>query len=130
MRYYIIAGERSGDLHAANLVKSLRETSPDLEARGIGGDYLKDSGVQLFMHYHELSVMGFWEVLKSAAKLRRFLKLCQKDLVAFNPDVLILIDFAGFNLRMATFAKAKQHQNILLHFPKNLGLESKKGLQN
>ena len=118
MRYYIIAGERSGDLHAANLVKSLRETSPDLEARGIGGDYLEDSGVQLFMHYHELSVMGFWEVLKSAAKLRRFLKLCQKDLVAFNPDVLILIDFAGFNLRMATFAKANSIRTFYYISPK------------
>lgn len=106
MKYYIIAGERSGDLHAANLVKSLREIDTSQEVRGIGGDYMKDSGVEVFMHYRDLAVMGFWEVLKSVAKLRRLLKLCQKDLMAFKPDVLILVDFAGFNLRMATFGKA------------------------
>ena len=129
MRYYIIAGERSGDLHAANLVKSLHKTDPNLEARGIGGDYMKDGGVRMFMHYRDLAVMGFLEVLKSVLKLRKLLKLCQKDMMAFKPDVLILVDFAGFNLRMAAFGKANGIRIFYYISPKIWAWNQKRALK-
>ncbi len=129
MKYYIIAGERSGDLHAANLVKSLRQLDTDLEIRGIGGDYMKESGVQILMHYKELAVMGFLEVLKSIFRLRKFLQQCQKDVVAFNPDVLILVDFAGFNMRMAKFGKANGFRTFYYISPKIWAWNQKRALK-
>ncbi|MDN5216126.1 lipid-A-disaccharide synthase [Fulvivirgaceae bacterium BMA12] len=129
MKYYIIAGERSGDLHAANLVKSLRQLDADLEIRGIGGDYMKESGVQILMHYKELAVMGFLEVLKSIFRLRKFLQKCQNDVAAFKPDVLILVDFAGFNMRMAKFGKANNFRTFYYISPKIWAWNQKRALK-
>ena len=108
MRYYIIAGERSGDLHGSNLVKAIRRHDPDASFRGLGGDYLQEVGVKLFAHYAEFAVMGFVEVLLNIIKISRYLRKCADDLVGFNADVLILIDYAGFNRQMARIAHQKK----------------------
>ncbi|WP_242927082.1 lipid-A-disaccharide synthase [Pontibacter vulgaris] len=107
MKYYIIAGERSGDLHASNLIKQLRLKDPDAEIRGWGGDMMQEAGMELVKHYQELAFMGFAEVFKNLFKIFRFLKECKADIKAFNPDVVILVDYAGFNMRIAKFAKAR-----------------------
>ncbi len=113
MKYYIIAGERSGDLHASNLLKSLIHHDSEAKARGIGGDYLKNAGIQLFKHYKEISFMGFIEVFLNIRKIREYFNLTKTDILEFRPDVIILVDFAGFNLRIAKFAKA---HNIKVYY--------------
>lgn len=105
MRYYIIAGERSGDLHGSNLVKAIRKQDPDAVFRGLGGDYLRNAGVELFVHYAEFAVMGFVEVLLNIIKISGYLRKCGKDIQNFKADVIILIDYAGFNRQMARFGK-------------------------
>lgn len=105
MKYYLIAGERSGDFHAANLMRNLRQQDPEAEFRGWGGDMMKAEGGTLVHHYQEMAIMGFWEAATSILKFRGYLKECQRDLLDYQPDVLILIDYAGFNLRVARFAK-------------------------
>ncbi|MGK7395255.1 MAG: lipid-A-disaccharide synthase [Candidatus Cyclobacteriaceae bacterium M3_2C_046] len=104
MKYYIITGERSGDFHAANLVKALREKDNNPQFRGVGSDFLKEQEVEIFIDSRQLSVMGFVEVLYSFPKVLKFFRQCKADLLQFQPDVLILVDYPGFNLRMAEFA--------------------------
>lgn len=110
MRYYIIAGEASGDLHASNLMKAFKEQDTDADFRYWGGDLMKAQGGTLVRHYKDTAVMGLWDVLMNLNSIKRNFKLCQDDLLAYKPDVLILVDYAGFNLRMAKFA----HDNNLL----------------
>ncbi len=105
MKYYIISGERSGDLHASNLIKEIKALDPSSQVRGIGGDLSKEAGVEVFKHYKEISFMGLIEVLANIFKISQYLKATKKDMLEFKPDVLILVDFAGFNMRMAKFAK-------------------------
>jgi len=105
MRYYIIAGEASGDLHGSNLMKSLKEVDSAAEFRIWGGDLMVSAGGDLVRHYNETAVMGVVEVLSKLTKISDNIKLCKSDLLSYNPDVLILIDYAGFNLRIAKFAK-------------------------
>lgn len=107
MKYFLIAGEKSGDLHGSNLVEALRIEDPNACVKGMGGDAMAQSGVELIAHYRQLSVMGLLEILTSLPKIRRYLKICQQAITDFKPDVVILIDYAGFNLRMAKFAKKK-----------------------
>jgi lipid-A-disaccharide synthase len=107
MKFYIVAGERSGDLHGGNLVKALRKRNPNLLFRGFGGDYLKDAGLDLVVHYREMAFMGFAEVLANVFTIIKKLKQCKQDIIQYRPDVIILIDYAGFNLKIAEFAKAK-----------------------
>ncbi len=104
MRYYVIAGEASGDLHASNLVKELKHLDPPAEFRGWGGDLMQQQGVVLVRHYRDLAFMGFLEVVKHLPVILKNFKFCEKDIVAFKPDVLILVDYPGFNLRIAKFA--------------------------
>lgn len=106
MKYYLIAGERSGDLHAGHLMRELRGQDPAADFRYWGGDQMQAQGGHLVRHYQELAIMGFWEAATSLLKFRGYLKECQRDLLDYRPDVLILVDYAGFNLRMARFAKA------------------------
>ncbi|WPP51265.1 lipid-A-disaccharide synthase [Catalinimonas niigatensis] len=113
MKYYIIAGERSGDLHGANLIKALKKEDVEADIRCWGGDEMQKAGGELVVHYRDLAFMGFWEVFKNLFTIRKFLSKCEQDLLAYQPDVLILIDYAGFNMRMARFAK--QH-NILNYY--------------
>jgi lipid-A-disaccharide synthase len=107
MKYYLIAGERSGDTHAAHLLRELKSEDPAADFRYWGGDLMEAQGGHLVRHYRELAVMGFWETATSLLKFRRYLKECQADILAYKPDVLILVDYGGFNLRMAAWAKAQ-----------------------
>ena len=105
MTYYLIAGERSGDLHGANLIRGIRQHDSKATCRAYGGEQMEAAGAVLVRHYREMAFMGFLEVVKNLRTIRRILHECQADLLAHRPDVLILIDYAGFNLRMAKFAK-------------------------
>lgn len=106
MKYYIIAGEASGDLHGSNLMKGLNIVDPKPEFRFWGGDLMQAQGGKLVKHFRETAIMGFFEVLMNIRKIGRFLTECKRDLLEYNPDVLILIDYPGFNLRIAEFAKS------------------------
>ena len=105
MKYYLIAGEASGDLHGSNLLKALRQEDSHLECRAWGGDLIQESGAMLVKHYRELAFMGFIEVVKNLRTILRNLDFCKRDILEFQPDVLILIDYPGFNLRIAKWAK-------------------------
>ena len=105
MRIYIIAGEASGDLHGSHLALSLKSKQPDIQLRGWGGDLMKNAGVELSKHYRELAFMGFVEVLMNLRTILKNFKIVQNDILAFKPDALLLIDYPGFNLRMAKWAK-------------------------
>ena len=102
MKYYLIAGERSGDLHGSNLIKYLKKEDINAEFRAIGGDYMAQEGASLLVHYKEMAVMGFVEVLLNLLKIRRYLNQCLHDIKEYQPDAIVFIDFAGFNLRIAT----------------------------
>jgi len=102
MKYFLIAGERSGDLHGSNLIKYLKKEDPDAEFRGIGGDYMSEQGLELIIHYKDLAVMGFVEVLKNVVAIKKYLSKCAQDIKKNQPDAIIFIDFAGFNLRIAS----------------------------
>lgn len=112
MKYYIIAGERSGDLHGSNLVKSLSRLQPHASFRGFGGDEMQRTGVELVMHYDQLAFMGFEAVL-NFFKIARYMADCKKDILQYKPDALILIDYGGFNRRIASFGKAN---GIKVHY--------------
>lgn len=116
MRYYLVAGERSGDLHAGNLVKALKKNDPSSQFRGFGGEYMREAGVELTVHYDDLAFMGLAEVVTNAGKIKKYIALCKKDIFAYNPDVIILIDYGGFNLAIARFAK-KSGYKIFYYIP-------------
>jgi lipid-A-disaccharide synthase len=105
MRYYIIAGERSGDLHGGNLIKALRQQDANATLRGFGGEHMEEAGVDLAVHYKNLAFMGFLEVLTNLNKISNYIKQCKEDILQFKPDVIILIDYGGFNRRIAKFGK-------------------------
>jgi lipid-A-disaccharide synthase len=107
MKYYIVSGEASGDLHGANLMKELLKQDSNAEIRFWGGDLMKEVGGTLVSHYKERAFMGFVEVIMNLRKIFGFIKFCKKDIEAFEPDVIILIDNSGFNLRIAKWAKEK-----------------------
>jgi len=107
MKYYIIAGEASGDLHGANLVKALKNTDPQADIRCWGGDLMQAEGATLVKHYRETAFMGLFEVIAHARTIAKNFQFCFNDIVSFAPDVIILIDYPGFNLRVAKFAKEK-----------------------
>ncbi|MBK8341080.1 MAG: lipid-A-disaccharide synthase [Flavobacteriales bacterium] len=104
-RVYIIAGEASGDLHASNLVKALRRAHPEVHLRGWGGDRMAAAGVDVVKHIRELAFMGFAEVVMNLRTILRNITFCKEDITAFAPDVIVLVDYPGFNLRIAEFAK-------------------------
>ncbi len=106
MKYYIIAGEASGDLHGANLIKSIKALDARAEFRAWGGDKMQAEGAHLVRHYRDLAFMGFAEVLANLRTIFKNLDYCKKDVMAFRPHVVILIDYPGFNLRIAKFLKS------------------------
>jgi lipid-A-disaccharide synthase len=106
MRYYLVAGEASGDLHGANLMKAMKKSDPEAAFRYFGGDKMQAEGGQLVKHYAEMAFMGFAEVVLNLRTIFKNLKTCKEDILADQPDALILIDFPGFNLKIAEFAKA------------------------
>ncbi|HEX3168901.1 MAG TPA: lipid-A-disaccharide synthase [Chitinophagaceae bacterium] len=107
MKYYIIAGEASGDLHGSNLIKELKKIDASAVIRCWGGDKMQQAGGELVKHYRDLAFMGFWEVIKNIFTILRNLTFCKKDIEHFQPDTLILIDYPGFNLRIAKWARQK-----------------------
>ena len=107
MKYYLVAGEASGDLHGANLMKALKVEDPKAEFRYFGGDKMQAEGGNLVKHYAEMAFMGFTEVVMNLRTIFKNMKACKADILAYQPDVLILIDFPGFNLKIAEFAKKK-----------------------
>ena len=110
MKYYIIAGEASGDLHAANLMKALKSKDSEADFRFWGGDLMQAVGGTMVKHYRELAFMGFIEVIMNLRTILKNMKLCKEDIKAFNPDVIIFIDYPGFNLRIAKWAKAEGYK--------------------
>lgn len=107
MKYYLIAGEASGDLHASNLMKSIKKFDANAVFRFYGGDLMQNEGGTLVKHYREMAFMGFIPVLLNLRTILRNLEIAKKDIVAFAPDVVILIDYPGFNLKVAKFLKKK-----------------------
>ena len=107
MKYYIIAGEASGDLHGSNLMKALYLEDTNAEIRFWGGDLMQNVGGTLVKHYRELAFMGFAEVIMNLKTILNNIKICKEDIIQFNPDVIIFIDYPGFNMRIAKWAKLK-----------------------
>ncbi|MFT5801036.1 MAG: lipid-A-disaccharide synthase [Nonlabens sp.] len=107
MKYYLISGEASGDLHGSNLVHALLQKDPNAEICGWGGDLMQEAGAQILKHYRDLAFMGFSEVVMNLPTIFNNFRLCKKQILDFQPDVLVLIDYPGFNLRMAKWAKKK-----------------------
>lgn len=105
MKYYLVAGEASGDLHASNLMQAIKEKDEKAEFRFFGGDLMQKQGGYLVKHYRELAFMGFIPVLINLKTILRNLSLCKRDIVDYNPDVVILIDYPGFNLKIAKYLK-------------------------
>lgn len=105
MKYFIIAGEQSGDLHGSNLILELLRNDPDACVKCWGGDKMESAGAVLVMHYRKTAFMGFVDVAKNLGSIKRNLSLCKQQITEFKPDVVILIDYPGFNFRIAEFAK-------------------------
>jgi len=110
MKYYIIAGEASGDLHGSNLVASLRAQDPEAKIRAWGGEKMRRNGANVVKNYHELAFMGFVEVLMNLRTILKNFSFCKKDIAEFNPDAIILIDYPGFNLKVAKWAHKKGYK--------------------
>src|SRR5882724_10666914 len=112
MKYYIIAGEASGDLHGSNLIRELKKIDTGAEIRCWGGDLMKEAGGDLVKHYKDLAFMGFLEVVKHLPTIFRNLRFCKEDILRYRPDALILIDYPGFNLRITKWAHAQGLRTI------------------
>ena len=112
MRYYIIAGEASGDLHGAPVIQYLNQLDPDAQIKCWGGDRMQQAGAKLVKHYKDLAFMGFVEVIQHLPKIFKNLKFCKEDILHFNPHVIVFIDYPGFNLRIAKWAKEQGFQTI------------------
>ncbi len=131
MKYYLIAGEKSGDLHASNLMKALQEADPGAEFRFWGGEAMQAVGGKMVKHYRETAFMGVLEVVKNLRAISRFIKECQQDILAYQPDLLILVDYSGFNLRVAKLIK-KEKPSLPIHYyisPKAWAWNTKRALK-
>lgn len=118
MKYYLIAGERSGDLHASNLITSLKNEDKSAHFRALGGEMMESAGAEIYRYYNEINYMGVWEVIKRLNIILKNLKACKVDILAHRPDVLILVDFGGFNMKIAKFAKENNIQTFYYISPK------------
>lgn len=117
MKYYLIAGEASGDLHGSNLIKEIQKLDDKTNIRCWGGDKMAATGATVVKHYRDLAFMGFAEVLKNLPAIMRNFSFCKNDILAFNPDVIIFIDYPGFNLRMAKWAKQNNFKTVFYISP-------------
>ena len=118
MKYFFIAGEASGDLHASHLMRELKKEDPQAEFLYFGGDLMEAEGGRLLKHYREMAYMGFITVVRNLDKIKANFKLAEEELLAWQPDVLILVDYPGFNLRMARFAKEHKIRTFYYISPK------------
>lgn len=114
MKYYLIAGEASGDLHASNLMRAIKNTDPQADFRFLGGDLMKQVGGTMVKHYREMAFMGFIPVLINLRTILRNMQVCREDIRQYQPDVVILIDYPGFNLKIAKYVKTVLH--IPVHY--------------
>lgn len=114
MKYYLIVGEASGDLHASNLMKALKQEDPQAEFRFFGGDLMTAVGGTRVRHYKDLAYMGFIPVLLHLRTIFRNIDFCKQDIVAWQPDVLILVDYPGFNLKIAEYVK--RHTSVPVYY--------------
>jgi lipid-A-disaccharide synthase len=112
MKYYIIAGEASGDLHASRLIRAIRENDSHAVFRAWGGDLMQEEGAEIVKHYRELAFMGFIEVIRNLPTILGNMGICKKDMIAFNPDVVVFVDYPGFNIPMARFAKHHKFKTV------------------
>ncbi len=112
MKFFIVSGEASGDLHGANLVKSIKKIAPKSTFVGWGGDLMQEQGVLIKKHYKDLAFMGFLEVVKNIRTIFKNIKLCKQQIIEEQPDAIIFIDYPGFNLRMAKFAKKEKFKTL------------------
>ncbi|TAG98302.1 MAG: lipid-A-disaccharide synthase [Sphingobacteriales bacterium] len=117
MKYYLISGEASGDLHGSNLIKEIHKQDPQAQIRCWGGDLMQAAGAELVSHYKERAFMGFLEVAMNIRTILGFMKTCKKDLLAYKPDIVVLIDYPGFNIPMAQFAKKHGFKTIFYISP-------------
>lgn len=117
MKYYLIAGEASGDLHGSNLIKEIQKLDSNAHIRAWGGDKMKAAGAVLVKHYKELAFMGFAEVVKNLPEIFKNFKFCKKDISIFHPDVIVFIDYPGFNLRMAKWARQNKYKTVFYISP-------------
>ncbi len=112
MKYYLVVGEASGDLHASNLMQSIKKCDKDADFRFFGGDLMEKVGGVLVKHYRELAYMGIMPVIMNSRTILKNLTICKKDIADYNPDVLILVDYPGFNLKVAKWVKTKLNTPI------------------
>jgi lipid-A-disaccharide synthase len=110
MKYYIIAGEASGDLHGSRLINAILKNDPEANIRAWGGDKMEEAGASIIKHYRDLAFMGFAEVVSNISTILSNMKFCKKDICSFDPDVVIFIDYPGFNLPIAKFVKSKGYK--------------------
>ncbi len=118
MKYYVLAGEASGDLHASNLIIEIKKLDPEAGFRGFGGELMEQAGMTVLKHYRDMAFMGLVPVIMNIRTIKKNFRFCEQDLLQFNPDVLILVDYPGFNLRMAKFAKANGIRTFYYISPK------------
>jgi len=118
MKYYVLAGEASGDLHASNLIKEINLIDAQAQFRGFGGELMEQAGMTVLKHYRDLAFMGLVPVIMNIRTIRKNFRFCEQDMLAFKPDVMILVDYPGFNLRMAKFAKANGIKTFYYISPK------------
>ncbi len=112
MKYYIIAGEASGDLHGSNLIREIKMRDPDAVIRGWGGNLMKEAGAEIVKDYRDLAFMGFTEVIRNLPTILRNIKFCKSDILFFKPDAIIFIDYPGFNLRIAEWSRKMGFKTI------------------
>src|SRR5450432_1328123 len=112
MKYYLIAGEASGDLHGSNLIREIKKKDPDAHLRAWGGSMMKEAGAEIVKDYRDLAFMGFTEVIRNLPTILQNIKFCKTDILAFNPDAVIFIDYPGFNLRIAAWARKMGFKTI------------------
>ena len=112
MKYYIIAGEASGDLHGSNLIREIRRKDPDARVRGWGGGMMTDAGAEIVKDYRDLAFMGFTEVIRNLPTILKNIKFCKEDILSYKPDAIIFIDYPGFNLRIAEWARKTGFKTI------------------
>ncbi|PLX06237.1 MAG: lipid-A-disaccharide synthase [Marinilabiliales bacterium] len=117
MKYFVLAGEASGDLHGSFLVEQLKKVDENSEFEGWGGDLLAKQGVKIHKHISELAFMGFVEVVQNLSTIKNNFKLCKKQIEDYNPDVVIYVDYTGFNLRMAKWVKSKGYKSLYFISP-------------
>ena len=129
MKLYFVAGERSGDLRAAQVIRQLKTKDASIRFRGFGGDQMRSAGMNLVVHYREMAFMGFVEVLKNLSTIKQYLADCKADILDYKPDAIVLVDYAGFNLKIARFAKENNIRVFYYISPKVWAWNTKRALK-